>query len=302
MDECEDVSAFKDEFRRLIIESYHDVEVLLKLEDEIQQMRNVPQKADEVVDLRRRHVALQKEIDAKISQGLINRSLILDEYKRRKSNDCGHPDRPMTEPCGKCIETKNNAKAFKGRSIEKWLSDIIPQNELTALIFYRGTWCGNCAIYLREIDQIVPKIRLLGGEVYGICSQSKKYVDEMRKDTKVKFELISNKKNTLAKKFDIHITHKNEKAFKTMSRIIKSALGTSESYDPYHEDGVIQPAVVIINRQGEVVYVRTSPVTIDVGYGMFDRVPATDVLEAIRCSQEKNETNRNIVVRKQSVM
>ncbi|KAL0480410.1 peroxiredoxin [Acrasis kona] len=298
-----DVANAKDEFQRHILMAYDNVDKLLRLEEKVDKIKMMPDKVDEAKNLRLEHISLQRTIDEQIKNGLMKRNVIIDEYKRRKNNTCGHIGKTPNVECAKCSETKLSAELFSSKEPKKWISSITPKNEFTILIFYRGTWCGNCAIYLREVDHCLVQLRQLGAEVYAICSQSQVYVDEMKEDTKVGFELISDPKNALGKKFDIKITNKNGNSFKVMSRIIKSALGGTDNYDPHHEDGIVQPAVVILKDE-EVMYKWVTPASINVGYGMFERMTPSSIVDIIRF-HSVNEVSSNICktlnMRKQSI-
>jgi peroxiredoxin len=270
----------KRAFQEKVVKAYYDVESLLALEEKILQLSIDPNNSTAIDNLRSTRNTLQKNIDDELKDGGLYRSLVMEEYKARKNENCGHLEQ-CDDKCDRCMQSKLLIMDYS-RNIERWLDIILPRSRFTMLIFYRGTWCGNCAVYLQEVNQIIRDLRALGGEAYGICSQEARYTERMKSDTNLDFELLSDPELILAKKFDIKISKKHGRAFNVMSRIIQSALGNTDTYEPYHNNGISQPAIVLLDSQGSIMYRWVSPVQIKTGFGMFNRANPYDVVKLVR--------------------
>jgi hypothetical protein len=272
----------KARFQAPVVTAYYDVEKIFALEKQIQELKSAGASVDQIEELQKQRAELQKKIDEELNDGGLYRSFILKEYESMKNSDCGHSDRTQgTEECVKCKQCKE-LLAENINAPEKWIQDVIPMSRFTVLIFYRGTWCGNCAVYLQEVNHIIRTVRALGGEAYGVCSQEQKYINTMKNDTQIDYELLSDTKNVLAKMYDIKTSKKGGRAFRVMSRIILSAMGNTGMYEPYHEDGIVQPGIVVISNKGDVIYRWTTPARIKTGFGMFERADPKDVLEILQ--------------------
>ncbi|KAL0489062.1 Rgs4 [Acrasis kona] len=269
------IQEYKNKFQQPIVKAYYDVEKLLDLEKKLASCTN----QDESLLIKKKIDELQEVIDSDISDGKVYRGYIMDEYQRQKNGTCGHAE-ALGAKCETCTSQIESIQKHSDR--KKWLSNIVPKSKFTVLVFYRGTWCGMCAVYLREVNHVVREIRSMGGDAYAVCSQSQQYVDEMKQETDTDYQFISDCKNVLAKKYDIKVSKKNGRAFNIMSRIIKSAIGHTNMYEPHHKDGISQPGIVVLNQKGDVVYRWCSPTHIKTGFGMFERVDPRNVLDIVQ--------------------
>jgi peroxiredoxin len=275
----------KSMFRTLIVGAHGEVERLLEIEEQLSDLELDPNKQIEVEELRAKHQQLEQHIDQHLTDGGVLRELLLQEYKSKQNANCGHKGRGVS--CHKCQQCKYLCMDY-AKQPERWLESITSKSRFTVLLFYRGSWCGNCSIYMKEANQIIRQIRELGGEAYAISSQNEKFVTEMKVDCDIDFEFFSDTECILAKKYDMKIVKKGSKVFNVFSRLAKRA-HIEHMVLPFHDDGISQPGVVVIDDEGRVIYKCITPVTERSAYGMFDRADPKDVLEILKFYYSKPE-------------
>ena len=118
--------------------------------------------------------------------------------------------------------------------IGEWFEAEVASRPYTALIFYRGKWCPFCEGQIRELNgDFLRELRALGGELYGITSQSQDGVDLATKEWDLTYRIVSDVQNILAQRFGIAITPKN--------------------LPGEYPNGMAQPGVVILDQTGRVL-------------------------------------------------
>jgi len=123
-------------------------------------------------------------------------------------------------------------------SVTSWFDSISKTKEMTMIVFYRGFFCTGCKVWLQEFSRLADIIRSGGGEIYGITSESAQAAQQTRKKWNLSFNLISDPSVQLAERFNVH----TEDASKGWSML--GDYGTLFS----------QPAVVCVNKEGDIVY------------------------------------------------
>jgi len=290
----------KTQFKEPVVASYYNVVKLLNAEDEIIQAQSqldqliidpgtteseeVDMLRNKIVELQLKHDKIQHVINNDMGSAVPILFETLDACKLIKNVDCGHPEYSSTVDgeCTRCKQKDEKLKLARKKMMAKWVQTITPLSKFTVLFFYRGTWCGNCPLYLRQVNDCMKDIRSMGGEVYAICSQEQQFVDQMKETAELDFDLISDTKCELGKKYNLKISKKGGYAFKVMQRIIRSALKTSDFYDSSHDDGITQPAVVVLDNQSNIIYKWVTPASLKSGYGMFDRIEPVEVMDVLK--------------------
>ena len=285
-----DIAEKKSQFKKPVVDAYYHVGQVLDLEQTIETKTQLLQNTTdtesvetlerELEELKSKHTQLQQEINHELTHavGILGDTISL--CKSLQNNSCGHAESNDTG-CTRCKEKRELMDIAKKDPL-RWLEQVVPNSRFTVLFFYRGTWCGNCPLYLRQINDNITEIRKLGGEAYAISSQEQQFIDQMKQTTEVDYDLISDSKCLLGKKFGVKITKKNGFAFRVMQRIIKGALKSTDSYDHYHDDGITQPAVVVLDNNGGIIYKWVTPALFKTGFGMFDRIDPEEVMEVVR--------------------
>lgn len=80
-----------------------------------------------------------------------------------------------------------------------------------------------------------------------------------------------------------------------MYYIIKGAQKATDHYAKNHNDGISQPAVVVLSKKGEVVYNWCTPASFKSGFGMFERINPKEVIEVVRFYFKENDLVDSIV-------
>jgi peroxiredoxin len=257
-----------------------DIEAKIK---QLEESSDTEPQLEEIEKLKLEYQEIQSAINSQLGEAVGILGETIDLCKKIKNVSCFHSDNQNnTSSCPICDRNKENLLLAKSKGITEWLDTIVPLSRFTCLFFYRGTWCGNCPLYLSSVNDCMREIRQLGGEVYAVCSQEWQYIDQMKSATQVDYDLLSDNKCLLAKKYSLKITQKSGFAFKVMQKIIRGALKSTDSYDRFHDDGISQPAVLVLDNKGNVIYRWVTPALFKTGFGMFDRVEPVDVLQVVR--------------------
>lgn len=149
-----------------------------------------------------------------------------------------------------------------------WLDREVASRALTVLVFFRGSWCPFCQGYLREMNKgFATAIRKHGGELIAITSQSEGAAKQAHDDWGLGYPVHSDPANVLARRFDVAITPKAQ---------------TVLADDPKeYPAGMAQPAVVALDRTGQVIFRwAIDPNEMNLG-GATDRPLPHDILEVI---------------------
>lgn len=105
----------------------------------------------------------------------------------------------------KPLEVGEKAPDFKlistdGREMS--LSDF--KGKKVFLFFFRGTWCPNCAVHMRKIQQDLGELKEHGVNVLGICCQGLEPMAAFLKKEGIAFPLLSDKTRETAKAYGVY--------------------------------------------------------------------------------------------------
>lgn len=90
----------------------------------------------------------------------------------------------------------------------KWYLDERPKHKFTILIWYRGSWWPYCRAYVTDFSKFVGPIREAGGQIFAICAEPNEIVQQTKVDWGVDYDFISDPFNTLAKEYDVVVSHR----------------------------------------------------------------------------------------------
>ena len=147
------------------------------------------------------------------------------------------------------------------------ISDLaVDQHDFTVLNFIRGEWCPFCQSYSKELNGAFrEKVVAAGGQIIAITSQSAEAAQAAHDNWGLDYDVISDPSTNIAQSFDIDITPKAE-----------SPLADHPTEYP---NGMSQSGVVVLNREGEVLYSwAVNPSVVNV-FGASDR-PMPDLVWA----------------------
>jgi peroxiredoxin len=132
-------------------------------------------------------------------------------------------------------------------------------------------------VYLKDVNHIVGNIRQMGGEIYAISSQKgADKLDNLKNDLNVHFDLLSDTKCILAKKFGVTTIS----LFDSVAKVLRKGLNFSKvKYEEEHDNELSLPAAIILNNTGRVIYKWTHSGSYRSGFGLSMRVAPLDILK-----------------------
>jgi len=113
--------------------------------------------------------------------------------------------------------------------------------------FFRGTWCPFCNLELLHLKGINQKVQYLGGKIISISSQMDEANDKLKEKNKLPFEVVSDTKGIIAKKFQV--LYKIPTKYKRALSMLDINLN---DYQKINELPI--SATIIISKEKRVVY------------------------------------------------
>ncbi|KAL0479740.1 rpoC [Acrasis kona] len=143
------------------------------------------------------------------------------------------------------------------------------------------------------MNSLLDYVQSLGGHVVAVSSQDNKWVKHAKMKWGIKYAVISDQRNVLAKKYNIVVTEKNDTIYKRIIRLARSfSVNTEQLEEPEgYKNGMTQAGLVVIkNSTNKVAYHWKSEPQEKNLYGATNRVSAKTVLNSInfyfRCEDE----------------
>jgi peroxiredoxin len=84
-----------------------------------------------------------------------------------------------------------------------WRSEDLLRGGPLAIVFYRGRWCAYCNAQLSTLQEIHPKIAEAGASLVAISPQTQKHSYMTRDMHKLRFPVLSDQGNQVARKFGL---------------------------------------------------------------------------------------------------
>ncbi len=121
----------------------------------------------------------------------------------------------MVDDTQKLNEENISSKALKvGEIVEPFslpnavkekvsLQDILDNNLYVVLNFYRGGWCPYCNLELKALQNILPDLEALNTALVAISPQAADGSLSTKEKNELSFEVLSDEKNVIAKKFGL---------------------------------------------------------------------------------------------------
>jgi peroxiredoxin len=131
-------------------------------------------------------------------------------------------------------------------------SDLLAKGRLV-LCFIRGRWCPFCVGQMEAMNLILPLIEQAGATLVAISPQTVKQSFFMRDQHKLRFPLLSDAGNTVARQFGLTYRVPDEqRAVYQRAFVNLPFVNGDESWD------LPIPATYIIDRNGSVLYVSAN--------------------------------------------
>ena len=138
-------------------------------------------------------------------------------------------------------------KDASGKSVSS--EDLLKQSNLV-VVFYRGSWCPFCNLYLRTLQQNLPKIKENGGALVAISVENPDNSLALAKKNELNFTVLSDPNLSVARTFGIvyQLPRETDESYKS-----KYDLDIAK-HNEMDKPELPLSATYIINRNGEIVY------------------------------------------------
>lgn len=126
--------------------------------------------------------------------------------------------------------------------------DLLKQGNLV-VVFYRGSWCPFCNLYLRNLQKNLAQIKEAGGNLVAVSVENPDNSLGVAKKNELNFTVLSDPNLSVARKFGIvyQMPKETDELYKSRglnvaehNRMEKAELPLSATY--------------VVNRKGEIVY------------------------------------------------
>ena len=124
----------------------------------------------------------------------------------------------------------------------------------TVLIFYRGSWCPYCNAHLSDLVTVEEQLRSLGYQIIAISPDRPEELNRMTTKDHLNYLLVSDPQAEAMKNFGV--AYRVDDA--TIANYKKFNVDLERSSGQTHHILPV-PAVFIINRTGEIVFVHADP-------------------------------------------
>jgi peroxiredoxin len=142
-------------------------------------------------------------------------------------------------------------KDSTGKIVES--RDLLKQGNLV-VVFYRGSWCPFCNLYLRNLQKNLAQIKEAGGNLVGISVENPDNSLTVAKKNELDFTVLSDSNLTLARKFGIVYQMPKE-----TDELYKSSGLDVAKHNEMEKAELPLSATYVVNRKGEIVYAFLEP-------------------------------------------
>lgn len=132
-------------------------------------------------------------------------------------------------------------------------ADLLKQANLV-VVFYRGSWCPFCNLYLRNLQKNLSQIKAAGGNLVAISVENPDNSLSVAKKNELDFTVLSDPNLETARKFGIVYQMPKETAELYKSRGLNIA-----EHNQMEKAELPLSATYIVNRKGEIVYAFLEP-------------------------------------------
>ncbi|HLM61985.1 MAG TPA: peroxiredoxin-like family protein [Pyrinomonadaceae bacterium] len=138
-------------------------------------------------------------------------------------------------------------KDATGKTVES--RDLFKQGNLV-VVFYRGSWCPFCNLYLRNLQKNLSQIKEAGGNLAAVSVENPDNSLTVAKKNELDFTVLSDPNLTTARKFGIvyQMPKETDELYKS-----KYSLDIAKHNEMERAELPLS-ATYIINRKGEIVY------------------------------------------------
>jgi peroxiredoxin len=142
-------------------------------------------------------------------------------------------------------------KDSNGKTVES--RDLLKQGNLV-VVFYRGSWCPFCNLYLRNLQKNMSQIKAAGGNLVAISVENPDNSLSVAKKNELDFTVLSDPNLTVARSFGIvyQMSKETDELYKS------KGLNVAKHNDMERAELPLS-ATYVVNRKGEIVYAYLEP-------------------------------------------
>lgn len=129
------------------------------------------------------------------------------------------------------------------------MNELIDKNNFIVLNFYRGLWCPFCNLELRQLQKIVPELKILHAQLVAISPQTPDFSLMTQQNNELNYEVLSDKNNTVARKFGLVYSLDDE--LRPLYESFGIDILESNKTDSYD---LPLPATYVVNKHFEIIY------------------------------------------------
>ena len=137
-------------------------------------------------------------------------------------------------------------KDANGKSVGS--DDLLKQANLV-VVFYRGSWCPFCNLYLRNLQKNLSQIKEAGGNLVAISVENPDNSLSVAKKNELDFTVLSDPNLTVARRFGIVYQMPTETA-----EIYKSRGLDVAKHNAMEKAELPLSATYIVNQKGKIIY------------------------------------------------
>jgi len=137
-------------------------------------------------------------------------------------------------------------KDANGKSVGS--DDLLKQANLV-VVFYRGSWCPFCNLYLRDLQKNLSQIKEAGGNLVAISVENPDNSLSVAKKNELDFTVLSDPNLTVARRFGIVYQMPTETAELYKSRGLDVA-----KHNAMEKAELPLSATYIVNQKGKIIY------------------------------------------------
>ena len=137
-------------------------------------------------------------------------------------------------------------KDSNGKTVNS--DDLLKQGNLV-VVFYRGSWCPFCNLYLRNLQKNLAQIKAAGGNLVAVSVENPDNSLSVAKKNELGFTVLSDPNLTVARKFGIVYQMPKE-----TDELYKSRGLDVAKHNEMEKAELPLSATYIVNQKGEIVY------------------------------------------------
>jgi peroxiredoxin len=130
-----------------------------------------------------------------------------------------------------------------------WRSDELLRNGPLVIVFYRGRWCAYCNTQLQALQEVHSQIAAAGAALVAISPQTQKHSYMTRDMHKLRFPILSDQGNVVARKFGLVYRLSSE-----MQNLYESIYTKLPGYNGDQSWELPLPATFVIKTDGTISY------------------------------------------------